>query len=359
MNHPDRQDPLSIIALANYLGEPLFTVVAREVFDWDHGARGWLFQRIGCYSVNRGVIDVRSIRTTSTLLKDVRKLFVFPEAHITGDNDRVHELQSSFMHLLLDVQADMLKNSLQKPIYIVPVGVRYQLETDLESSLNKVVTAIEKKLALAPCSLDMEARVIRCAQAILKFLGDQYGFNSSSYSNISDCALALVKHICRRMSEYVGLDWQKIDCHQQWLYQLRHAVAKHLDRQPKDGDYPAKIKKSQSVIFRQFINDLDRVERLMILHRITRSELTDIQLCRVTDFMEQETLGRMTAKGRQTAVIQVSQPICVADYIDLYSASKTTAIETLTTRCKRQMQSALNGKEDADRAMAEVEAQAS
>ncbi|MBX9690960.1 MAG: 1-acyl-sn-glycerol-3-phosphate acyltransferase, partial [Cyanobacteria bacterium] len=77
MNHADRQDPLVLVALTRYMREFVYCVVAREVFDWNHGINGWLFQKLGCYSVNRGMADFRSIHTTRKLLTHShRKLIV-------------------------------------------------------------------------------------------------------------------------------------------------------------------------------------------------------------------------------------------------------------------------------------------
>lgn len=359
MNHPDRQDPLAIIALADYLREPLFTVVAREVFDWDHGMRGWLFQHIGCYSVTRGAIDVRSIRTTSKLLKDGgHKLMVFPEAHITGDNDTVHELQSSFVHILLDTQTEIMKRGKSNDIHVVPVSVRYTLDTDLESSLSNLMWRIEKKLGLENENLPaMRQRVTNAAVELLKSLSHQCGLLTHS-SELTKWSLELVDQICTRMSLFVGVDARKYDSRQQWLHCLRHAISKHIELPVKEGAYQRGNKLHCDKIYRRFLADLDRIERLMILHRITRHELNDIQVCRIADFLECETLGRMTAKGHQSATLQVGQPIEVRPYAELYRASKAAAIRQLTIRSQRELQSALSG--DNTIAIAgEAEAQAS
>jgi 1-acyl-sn-glycerol-3-phosphate acyltransferase len=116
INHGDRQDPLVVIALSKYIGESLYCLVAREVFDWYHGLLGWLFQKLGCYSVNRGVADFRSIHTTQQILAHShKKLVVFPEAEITGDEKRVHDLNPSFIHLLLESQEHIAKSSQSIP----------------------------------------------------------------------------------------------------------------------------------------------------------------------------------------------------------------------------------------------------
>ncbi len=345
MNHPDRQDPLAIIALAEYLREPLYCVVAREVFDWNYGARGWLFQRLGCYSVNRGIIDVRSIRTTSKILTEGRhKLLVFPEAMITGDNDSVHEIQSSFVHILLDVQAEMASKDPSNSIYVIPVAVRYELDTDLESSLGKILNTVEKKINIEYDSRpDIATRTTTAAQSVLKLLALEYGYTLSGHKTLCELSSDLVTHICSRMSAYVGVNPNKFDSQRHWLHHLRHAIAKHIDKPQKGGGYQLKLKRNSDKIYRQFLCDLDRIERLLILERITSHELTPIQMCRIVDFLECETTGQMSHKGHQSASIHLGEPIDVLSYVDLYKSSKNFAIQKLTTRSHRVLQSALDG----------------
>src|SRR5262249_3469850 len=84
-NHPDRQDTLAVACLVKYLGETAYTMAAREIFDWEHGLRGWLFQRLGCYSVVRDKQDLQSTQMTmKILLGEPSKLIVFPESDVTG-----------------------------------------------------------------------------------------------------------------------------------------------------------------------------------------------------------------------------------------------------------------------------------
>jgi 1-acyl-sn-glycerol-3-phosphate acyltransferase len=48
-NHPAPEDPVVLFALSKALQEPFYYVGAREMFDWEHGLRGWFLQRLGVY----------------------------------------------------------------------------------------------------------------------------------------------------------------------------------------------------------------------------------------------------------------------------------------------------------------------
>lgn len=175
-NHPDRLDPLVLGWLERPFKQSVSCVVARECFNWDMGLRGLFFQTMGCYSVNRGAADIKSIRMTKNLLGSVNaKLIVFPEGKITCDNFHIHELQSSFMHILLDSQAELLQETIADSILIVPVATRYELETTLDSSFPRTLRAIESKLSLRPSTEDtVEQRIQRALDQLINDLLDVY-----------------------------------------------------------------------------------------------------------------------------------------------------------------------------------------
>src|SRR6266571_5861779 len=51
-NHPTTSDPLIAMYLSRRLGEPFNYMACRELF---HGAWGWTIQRLGAYSIHRGL----------------------------------------------------------------------------------------------------------------------------------------------------------------------------------------------------------------------------------------------------------------------------------------------------------------
>src|SRR5438093_11338667 len=64
-NHPTLGEPLVILDLCRRVGMTLNGMTARDLF---LGPIGWLFQRMGAYSVKRGAPDREAIRYTRHLL---------------------------------------------------------------------------------------------------------------------------------------------------------------------------------------------------------------------------------------------------------------------------------------------------
>ncbi len=345
INHGDRQDPLVVVALAKYMRETFYCLVAREVFDWYHGALGWLFQKLGCYSVNRGVADFRSIHTTHQILAHShRKLVVFPEAEITGDEQSVHKLNSSFIHLLLESQEDIAESEPEHSIWVLPVGVSYRLETSLEKSVSGLVRKIERRLGIGHSGkIDIETRVSTAVHKVMQNLSDGYKCASLENHPGAEQARLLARHICERIANAAHIDCDHLKTEEHLMYFLRnHLVAALAARRRRTTSSEQRLSRDSARTYGEFLKDLDRVERLLILQRLLVRQSSPIQICRILDFLEAETFGRMTKKGRQCASVYIGKPIEILPYLQLYKSNKNTAIDALSADIRQDMQIALD-----------------
>ena len=344
MNHSDRQDPLVLLALAKHVREPFYCVVAREVFDWNYGTLGWLFQKLGCYSVNRGVADFKSIHTTHNILtSDHGKLAIFPESEITGDEESIHEFSRSFIHLLLESQEAVAKCDAKRSIWVLPVGVSYKLETSLEKSVSKTLSKIERHLCIThKGNSEIKMRVADAMDAVLQCLSESYKYSFPEKQSQHERVRLLARHICERMGEYTHLEHEKPLSEEQLLYLLRNHVLEELAAKKNTSVYAQKLSVDLAKIYGEFLLDLDRVERLLIVHRILKNRSSPIQICRILDFLEAETCGPMSKKGRQCASIFVGKPIEVLPHLASYKACKDAAIDELNDCIHNQLQAALD-----------------
>jgi len=348
LNHSDRQDPLLLVALAKYMREPFYCVVARETFDWYFGFLGWLFQRLGCFSVDRGTADFRSINMIKKVLTETtRKFLVFPEGEITGDDRYVHEISTALIHIFIKAQNEIADGDEQKSIWILPAGVSYRLETDLHSAIDKTLRTIERRLSIkSDGGPDIEHRVHVAVGTVLRRLAQHYKFVLSEHDPPHEQVRLLARHICDRINEYKVSVSEESPTEQvstdQLLYKLRSDISDELESARINTDYGNELQRNTLKTYSEFMRDLDRVERLSIVERILKQKTSPIQICRVTDFLEAETTGRMTAKGRQTASIYFGEPIDVLPYVRAYKADKDEAITQLRDHVQHNLQLALD-----------------
>jgi len=344
IDHADKQDPLVVIALAKHMRDSVYCAVAREVFDWHHGILGWFFQRFGCYSVNRGSPDFRSMHTTQRILTHTdAKLVLFPEGEVTGDDQSVHEINRSLMHILLNMQNEIAKSDSPRSIWVLPVGVSYRLETNLESSVNKTLKTVERHLSIRKNrDKDPATRAKLAMEALLDGLARHYKWTLAKEQPQHAQVLSLAQHICERISKHTGGEPGEKPSTEQFLCSLRNHVVEELGARKNHSPHHQKFRRAPSNSYREFLHDLDRVERLLIVQRVLQRPTSPIQICRIVDFLESELCGRMTSKGRQCASVFIGKPIEVLPHLQLYKSCKNSAIDELTACIRDQLQSALD-----------------
>ncbi|NIM98462.1 MAG: hypothetical protein GTO24_10405, partial [candidate division Zixibacteria bacterium] len=66
-NHSGEKEPYILFSLSKMLREEFYYLTAKEVFERNL-LEGWLIQRLGAYSINRGTADRNSFRMTRQLL---------------------------------------------------------------------------------------------------------------------------------------------------------------------------------------------------------------------------------------------------------------------------------------------------
>src|SRR5262249_10129147 len=96
-NHPTTSDPLIAMYLSRRLGEGSTYMACREL---SHGPWGWTIQRLGAYSIHRGLPDRQSLRMTRRLLAEKdRKVVIFPEGETYEHNDALIPFQQGVIQI--------------------------------------------------------------------------------------------------------------------------------------------------------------------------------------------------------------------------------------------------------------------
>lgn len=340
INHSDRQDPLLVVALAKYMHEEFYCIAAREVFDWSYGILGWLFQRIGCFSVDRGTTDFRSIHTIQKVLTSSQnKFIVFPEGEVTGDDWLVHEINPALMHIFLKAQVEVAKDESPQSIWILPVGVSYKLETDLHKSINKTLVKVERRLGIRRATkLDLAVRVDNAIAILLRKLYKQYKFVLREDRPLHEQVKTLAQNICEQVSTYCENEHHLDNSIEHFLHCVRSELSKAANNKKTALNKDGKAGKRYAELF----SDLDRAERLMIVQRVLAQTQSPIQICRTVDFLESELFGRMTAKGRQSASVFFGSPIDLLPYLQTFQSDKNAAATQLCESVSHGLQLALD-----------------
>ena len=179
-NHPTLEDGISVFVLSARLGQMLHYIVARETFK---GWMGWLIQRLGCYSIRRGMGDRTSISQTLSLLKEPKcRLVIFPEGGCSYQNDTIMSFRSGAIQMPMSVLAQLAKKTPEAvpDMYVVPLSLKYRYVQSVHHVIEQILSRLETHLKLpAPNSQSGDAamsdyqRLRRIAHQVILQIEDE------------------------------------------------------------------------------------------------------------------------------------------------------------------------------------------
>jgi 1-acyl-sn-glycerol-3-phosphate acyltransferase len=178
-NHPTFQDPIVMFVLSAKLKEAFYYLAAYELFQ---GSLGWLLQRLGVYSIRRGLVDRPSITETLALLGDPEcRLVVFPEGGCSFQNDTVMPFRAGTVQLAFKAIDKQVKQGEPLPdLYVVPVSIKYKYTQDMSKAIAQTLEGLEQALNLIPeanCSPYQRLRLI--AEQVIVKIEQDYGLSTS------------------------------------------------------------------------------------------------------------------------------------------------------------------------------------
>ncbi|MDX2083975.1 MAG: lysophospholipid acyltransferase family protein [Candidatus Melainabacteria bacterium] len=356
-NHPSPEDPLILFDLSRRLQEPFYFVAAREVFNYEGGLRGWLFQQCGVYSVIRGAADRDSFKTTRDILyRGDRRLVIFIEGEIAYRNDRIIPFQPGVLQLALRAQEDLIeearKQSTEAPsLWVAPLAIRYQVtEEAADDVLDQAVSNLEKAVGLTvQTSASRYDRIRRVGETALKTREELLGLSPASHATLTERVHALQHRLLGRMEAYLDIPVNEPDA---WLDRIR-AIRNRMDRlthvyddTPGGSDYERQMRRGLAEVFRHFYADLDRVVNLLtfeegVLLKDTRPERY-LELIRR---LEKDILGQRRTHLARTAKLQVGQIVDLHPHALAFAKEKRGTLQQLCHQLETDMQQMLNPEE--------------
>ena len=148
-NHAARADPAVTFLLSKLVSQQYYYMTARETFDKGKfgGLRSFLLQRFGAFSIVRGTADRNAFRTTRELLSEGSwPLVIFAEGEISRQNDTVMRFERGIIQLCFWALDDMAKAASDKPLYVVPMGIKYHYPQDMWDDIDSALTELEEKI---------------------------------------------------------------------------------------------------------------------------------------------------------------------------------------------------------------------
>ena len=99
-NHSDEMDPRICIELSHRWHRRFTYMINTEAFEEWYGLGGWLLQRLGAFSIERGGDDQAARRYAVDVVKKKNAtLIMFPEGEISYLNDLVQPFKTGAIHM--------------------------------------------------------------------------------------------------------------------------------------------------------------------------------------------------------------------------------------------------------------------
>lgn len=176
-NHPTFQDPIVMFVLSEKLGQAFHYLAA---YDLLKGSLGGILQRLGVYSIRRGLVDRPSIAQTMDLLAQPGcRLVVFPEGGCSFQNDTVMPFRVGSVQIAFQVMSKIVKQGEPLPdLYVLPVSIKYRYTQDMKEVINQTLYRLEQALSLKVVSGSTPYERLRViAERVLVKIEQDYGLH--------------------------------------------------------------------------------------------------------------------------------------------------------------------------------------
>jgi len=349
-NHPSEWDSWILAALGKQLDERFYYVAAREVFDYNWGIRGWLFQKMGVYSLVRGASDKDSFRTTKDILGNNRgRLVIFVEGEISNQNDSLLPLEPGVLQLaflsLQDCYKACGKDLAQLPsLYVCPLAIKYVYHPiGLGHTIEQSLQALEKAVGLQPVGTLHYERIRSIGFTVLQNSARQFGYPLPEGAPLGEQILGLQNFMLTKLEQVVNLPYDAAMSYLDRVRRIRNTVDRVIRDVPEIlSPYQESLHDHTKAVLENFYLDLDRIVNFIAIYDgYMHPEMLSERMVEVIRRLEKEVFGAYQLVHPRTAVVQALQPIDLKDHFAAFLQDKKQVAESLIHDIETRMYQAI------------------
>ncbi len=347
-NHAAHADPAVMFLLSKQLSQQYYYMTARETYGKGTfgGLRGFLMQRFGAYSIVRGTADRNAFRTTRELLsKGNSSLVIFAEGEISRQNDTVMRFERGIVQLCFWALDDIVKAELDKPLYVVPIGIKYHYPQDMWNDIDAALTELERNIFPPEERTPIERyeRLRRVGVAIFKTLAAEYQYKVDETVPLDVHIQKLKEQILSHAEKIMGIH-SEADVLTR-VRSLKNLVDAEVYRDIEQmTEYERKIHEESLQKFQQFYPDLERlINFIAISDGYVAEEQSPERFLDVIIRLEREVFGTSKMRGPRVASVRVGEPKNLREYYDTYKTQKRETVEQITLELETVVQTLVKG----------------
>jgi hypothetical protein len=332
-NHPTTSDPLIAMFLSRRLGEAFNYMACREQF---HGPWGWAIQRLGAYSVHRGLPDRQAIRMTRRLLAELnRKVVIFPEGETYEHNDVMIPFQQGIIQIGFGACDDLDKQGRTPTLPVLPIAVKYRCVRDPRPAIAAGLRALEEALSLSPAfGTDFYQRLRHVGERVLGLMEVEFGLKPSPAASLKERIQAGKEYVLDRVAREVGVTRPMelpLSEQMRFLFNAVQDFAGQFADAP--DEYGRRQHERRLIAARPLLIDLRRVHNfLVVTDGYVADQMTGERFLDVLGRLEREVLGKVRHGVPREAVVRLATPVDLGQYYERYRQSRRTVVVEVTAQ---------------------------
>jgi 1-acyl-sn-glycerol-3-phosphate acyltransferase len=334
-NHPTFHDPMVMFLLSGRLKVPFYYLAAYEQFQAP--VQRWLYQRLGAYSIRRGLADRPSIAHTLEIMQERDcRLVIFPEGGCSFQNDTVMPFRSGGIQMALQAMARRVKAGKKaRDFYVVPVSLKYRYTGDMKGAIVRALNQLEQALDLSNGSADYYQRLRSIAHKLLSRYEQEYGITSNPGASWNDRIAALKSQVLQQCELRLGITPAPHEPDRERVYRIRHLLSIRINTILPDGTDGWDVVRKASVRMLNF----DAIYDGYVAAHPTPERFLDTLVRFEREVFE---IDQPQPKGHRQAIVQVGEPVNLKDYFGAYVGDRAGTVNALLDQLHGTMQKNLN-----------------
>ena len=344
-NHADYADASIMFTLSKRVGAHFHYMCARETFNGR--IRNFFMQRLGTYSVVRASVDREAFRTTRKLLTEGKHpLVIFAEGEISRQNDTVLPFESGVVQLCFWALDDMAKGGAVKPLYVVPIGIKYIYDAEMWDEIEEALTRLEREILPQGSSVaeDLYGRLRQIGAAVLSTLEREYKLKADGDRSLNERIEALREHILSQMEEFMGVTPQITTPPRTRVRALKNLIDAEVYRETDDiSAYERQIHEQRLEKFQEFYPDLNRLFNFIAIYDGYVGETRSPErFLEVITRLEREVFGVSKPRGPRIAFMRFGTPKNLLDRYKTYKQEKKQTVQDITLELETEVQTLIS-----------------
>jgi len=328
-NHPTFDDPKAVFLLSARLQEPFYYLTAHEQF---RGWQGWFFQRLGAYSIRRGLSDRDSIAYTLKLLQQPEaKLVIFPEGGCSFQNDTVMPFRSGAVQMALQAVSRKIKQGeTASDLYIIPISLKYRYTGRMTPVIQQTLLRLEQALGTSSEG-DVYVRLRRVAAVVIDRCEQEANLVPAPGADWNQRIACLKAEVIDRCEQQLGLTSVAGEPNRERVYRVLSALESRQDTLMADGT------DALDVMFRAVrrVLNFDAIYDGYVAAKPTPERFLDTLIR-----LEREVFGidQPAPKGHRQAFLRIGEPLNLKDHYAAYRADRAQTVNQLTRQLQQTVQ---------------------